>query len=113
MDDRSCNEFKFKTSTPNTLEVDSDSKDITSSGTKTKKTELSKHAQMIIDKLNFPRPECISYTETSINVNRNNEEEKGALIEEFDQSRPMTTRIYDNEDDQQLSIQYTNPKIPK
>lgn len=111
--ERSRNEFKFKTSTPNTLEIDSDTKEITSSGTKTKKTELSKHAQMIMDKLNIPKPEWISYTEASININKHNEEEKGALIEEFDQSRPMTTRIYDDEDDQQLSIQYDCDKAPK
>ena len=35
------------------------------------------------------------------------EDEKGEHFEEeFDQSRPMTTRIYDNDDDQQLHIQY-------
>lgn len=33
------------------------------------------------------------------------EEEKGNLIwEELDQSRPMTTRIYETEDDQNLSV---------
>lgn len=31
--------------------------------------------------------------------------------EEFDQSRPMTTRIYDNDDDQQLHMQYKATKL--
>ncbi len=42
------------------------------------------------------------------------EEEKGSFIgEEFDQSRPMTTRIYDEEDDQQLFMQYPQMATPK
>mmetsp|Transcript_14563 Transcript_14563/g.12821 ORF Transcript_14563/g.12821 Transcript_14563/m.12821 type:complete len:87 (-) Transcript_14563:244-504(-) len=84
-----------------------------SSGAKTKKTELSRNAQILMEKLKISKPEGIEYTEASININQNMEEEKGDLIEEFDQSRPMTTRIYEDEDDQQLFIQYKNVKTPK
>lgn len=49
-DIKNSNKFKFKNSTPNTLEVDSEVKDITSSEIK-KKVKLSKQAQMIMEKL--------------------------------------------------------------
>lgn len=67
---------------------------------------MSKEAQILRNKLNISlliphdkmRPQYAYPTP---------EEEKGEQIaEEFDQSRPMTTRIYDDEDDQQLNIQY-------
>ena len=68
---------------------------------KSKKFELSKEAQILMDKLNIPLIESYENLVEMKLAEDNNEEEKGAFIEEeFDQSRPMTTRIYDNEDDQ-------------
>lgn len=67
--------------------------------------KLSKHAKMLRDKLNLTRPV------TQFHKNDVDEEEKGDFMnEEFDQSRPITTRIHDNEDDQQLYIPYNNPQ---
>ena len=104
--------FKFKNSTPNTLNVDSGVKAITNSEIK-KKVKLSKHAQMIMEKLKIPNHSKI-YEEHSLDATKLHEEEKGSFIaEEFDQSRPMTTRIYDEEDDQQLFMQYPQMATPK
>jgi hypothetical protein len=68
---------------------------------KSKKFEFSKEAQILMDKLNIPLIESYeNLLEVKLGED-NNEEEKGTFMEEeFDQSRPMTTRIYDNEDDQ-------------
>ena len=112
--DKEKNLLKMKDSCPNTLDIESDCKDISNSETKTKKTEMSKNAQMLMDRLKISKPTKTSYAETSINALRNMEEEKGNFMhEQFDQSRPMTTRIYDSEDDQQLFMQYKNISTPK
>lgn len=66
--------------------------------------ELSKEAQILRSKLNIPSSE----TQESVIRAKNDEEDKGEMEEEFDQSRPMTTRIYDNDDDQHLFMQYKN-----
>ena len=79
----------------------------TSSETKQHKVELSKQAKMLRDRLNLPDYEVKEITDKvkSDKDEKFLEEEKGALItEELDQSRPITTRIHDNEDDQQLDI---------
>jgi len=111
-DDKNQNQFKFKNSTPNTLEVESETKGLVCSEQKVR-VKLSKHAQMIMDKLRIKNPGC-AYEDNSINASKAREEEKGNLTrEEYDQSRPMTTRIYDGEDDQQLVMQYPNPCSPK
>lgn len=69
------------------------------------KIELSKEAQILREKLNIPLQD--PHNQAQSRPLNQNEDEKGEQIEEeFDQSRPMTTRIYDNEDDQQLNIQY-------
>lgn len=83
--------------------------ELTNSETKARKVELSRQAQLLRDKLNIPLIEC---HEKLVNVASNQiEEEKGEqLREEFDQSRPLTTRIYDKDDDQDLFIQYKNFK---
>lgn len=94
------------------MEIESESKDLASSQQKVR-VKLSKQAQMIMDKLRLKNPGC-AYEDNSINASKVVEEEKGNLTcEEFDQSRPMTTRIYDGEDDQQLVMQYPNVNSPK
>lgn len=111
-DDKNQNQFKFKNSTPNTLEVESETKGLVCSEQKVR-VKLSKHAQMIMDKLRIKNPGCV-YEDNSIKASKANEEEKGNFYrEEYDQSRPMTTRIYDGEDDQQLVMQYPNSSSPK
>jgi hypothetical protein len=72
---------------------------------KPKKFGLSKEAQILMDKLNIPLIEShenlIQYKLKEIR----DEEEKGDFVEEeFDQSRPMTTRIYNNDEDQYKNI---------
>ena len=72
---------------------------------KPKKFGLSKEAQILMDKLNIPLIEShenlVQYKLKEIR----DEEEKGDFVEEeFDQSRPMTTRIYNNDEDQYKNI---------
>lgn len=85
------------------------------SESKSTKVELSKEAKILLGKLNIALAgshETVSKTQTNERSFGNREDEKGEHFdEEFDQSRPMTTRIYDNDDDQQLHIQYKAMKL--
>lgn len=102
-------EFKFKSSSANTIDVGSDCHNVTNGAFSANKTELSKEAQNLMSKLNIMKPNA---SKGKIN-NRHQEEEKGDFYEEeFDQSRPMTTRIYENDDDQHLFMQYKNLNTP-
>lgn len=131
-------DLTFKSSSGNTLEVESSSKTfpqntsvsklgpsplnqdsivskdgLTSSGQKIHRFEMSKQVQILRSKLNIP---CSESQESAIRAKQDSftdhEEEKGEIVgEEFDQSRPMTTRIYDDEDDQNLHMQYKNIQL--
>jgi hypothetical protein len=102
-------EFKFKSSNANTIEVDSEVQNITGKTFNANKTELSEQAQILMNKLNIVKPD--HYIKKANNHYRE-EENRDLLEEEFDQSRPMTTRIYENDDDQHLFMQYKNLNTP-
>ena len=72
------------------------------------KIELSKEAKILMDKLNIPLVDSYENI-TKMQANQRSlahveDEKEEHFEEEFDQSPPMTTRIYDNDDDQQLHI---------
>mmetsp|Transcript_2857 Transcript_2857/g.2663 ORF Transcript_2857/g.2663 Transcript_2857/m.2663 type:complete len:198 (+) Transcript_2857:3-596(+) len=70
--------FRVKHSTPNTLEIETESKDLDASEQKVR-VKLSKQAQMIMDKLKISNPGG-AYEDHSINISKMNEDEKGNLI---------------------------------
>jgi len=110
-EDKSHQQFKFKNYTPNSLEIGSEPKDVTNSEQKTQ-IKLSKQAQMIREKLNIPNPGSVN-EEWSFKICQVDEDKRNFITEEFDQSRPLTTRINNEEEDQQLFMQYPNINSPK